>query len=95
MGGISRDLQFSPTESSFTFFNLSEVPNFWINLEIRILSGYLNKLIQCGLNFLFFFFLMSCFFFHDQLAPSKLMVAKIMKVYIILYCPFLTSVAKC
>ena len=32
---------------------LSEVANFWINPEIRILSGYFNKPIQCGLNFLF------------------------------------------
>ena len=31
----------------------SDVPNFRINLEIRILSGYFNKTIQCDLNFLF------------------------------------------
>ena len=30
----------------------TEVPNFLINPEIRILSGYFNKPIQCGLNFL-------------------------------------------
>ena len=52
-----------------TVSDSSEEPNFRINPEIWILSGYFNKPNKCGWNFLFWNLKNFLLFLHDQLAP--------------------------
>ena len=49
--------------------HITEVSNIRINQKIRILSGYFNNPIQCGLNFLFWDLKNFLLFLHDLLAP--------------------------